>query len=258
MKMKRLLPLLLSALLLAGCSGDGPLTTTPTPPAEVAVHEDVIDEKLSSALEELYLTSFGGDGNNELATSWYPYIVRAEVWEHEDGHYGVVTISEEPTDRTARLLLSRTISQQAIDTIVPVVLDAGSALGLDDFDVALMGENVGKILTATANTDVSIQYSSFLAYGIDIYDYIAAGTGKSRTAVANNPENCKGVEAAAAILSGLDFDYGGSFNGLDMESTKWMAMAANTNFKDAHLDYVIIQTAEEKVIGTYDNTLPKP
>jgi len=96
--MKRVLPFLLAILLLVSCAPSVSPVATPTATPTSTPTIPKVDADLSAALEELYLTSFGGDGNKEWATDWYPYITSAEVVATGHGHYGIVSLSENPVD----------------------------------------------------------------------------------------------------------------------------------------------------------------
>lgn len=201
------------------------------------------DSKLSESLSNMMKESFG-------TTSWYKYIAKIEVFNNSAGSFANISVTEKPLDYNARLNLSAETSQSAIDTIVPVVLNSASALKLNDMDVNLISDSIVKILEKNSNVDAV--YSGLLSYKIPVYKYLAAYTKTTEADVRKNINSCVGETAVAVLLAGMTTDYGNSFTGFSMDSTKKIAMTANANFKDISLDYVIIQTLDGKQLEKYD------
>lgn len=63
---------------------------------------NVLDEEYSEKLTEEIEASFGGAGNPDWATSWYPNIVKIEVYRAGDDYYSVITVTDSTDDEDAK------------------------------------------------------------------------------------------------------------------------------------------------------------
>ena len=69
-------------------------TFVPAPSAEGGT----LDEETSQQLAADFEGSFGGAGNPEYATSWYPYVVSVEVFDSDGSKNAVITVSDDSTE----------------------------------------------------------------------------------------------------------------------------------------------------------------
>ncbi|GEM_PF-3728517 len=76
------------------------------------------DENKSKILTQNMYEGFGGSGNKEFATSWYPYIKKLAVYENNDNYYVVVTVSsseKEITDKIGNAVFGNTAFGDGVD-----------------------------------------------------------------------------------------------------------------------------------------------
>ena len=55
-----------------------------------------LDEEASASLTEAFDLSFGGAGDPQMATSWYPYVAKIEVYAGET-NYAIITVTADAT-----------------------------------------------------------------------------------------------------------------------------------------------------------------
>lgn len=89
-----------------------------------------LDEEASASLTEEFDLSFGGAGNPQMATSWYPYVSKIEVFAGET-NYAIITVSADATaeaiDRIGNTIFGN-YSKSFNLSRVQVVDDTGTAL----------------------------------------------------------------------------------------------------------------------------------
>lgn len=210
----------------------------------------VVDEKISADMEKYLFESFGGSGDADFTTSWYPYISSVEVLENSDNFYCVINLTEKPGDYSLRLILSQTMTDEAVELCVPPIMDATASLGLDEMDGCVIGDSLVKILTETSG--LNIYYASLLAYEIPSYQYLATAMGVTVTDVTNNIDVCNGSNAVQMLIEGMTNDFGGSYKGLLSSQLQGMTGAA-IGFKDVAIKNVVVKSPDGKIVRDFDN-----
>lgn len=279
---KTIVPVLLSLVLFTSCGAEPsppvPTSVAPSssaassapsssefisscaPASSITEVDPEKDEVLSAELSKYMLDSFGGMGKPEYAASaasWYKYIQSLEVYKQDEKYFEVLTLTEKPIDSKLILLLSQSLTEESIDFCAPIINDAGAALGLDELDLCIVGEDILKIMDGADN--ISVIYSSLYAYNIPVYSYLATEIGLSEADIRDNINQITGAKIANAILNHMSADFSGSFKGLSLKSTKTAAMAAmmnfdNDNFKSNMVEKIIVKAPDGKELSTYENT----
>ncbi len=259
-------------LIFTGCAKNNPVakaddnidvstaTVTTTPKAKENLESEpapteearfpILDEKLTEALTTYMYESFGGSGNDQLATSWFKYIDRWEVYQNKDSYSGTLYLKERPFDASARVILSKYYTDDQLDILCPILMDVGASLDLDDIDLCLIGEALYKINTTE---DAAVHYYSLAALNIPIYDFLSEGFGESVSAVQSAIKKNK-VSGTGAYLCLIDYmatTYEDAFDGLSMEKVKLMSMAAIANFSDVRIETLKVVDHDNESINTY-------
>lgn len=210
----------------------------------------LLDKDITEELTTYMYESFGGFGNEQIAINWYPYIDYWELYQDDDSYYGYLHLNERPFDTSARVILSKYYSDDELDDICPVLMNAGASLNLDDIDLCLIGESLYKIYTLE---DSIIHYSSLAALDIPVYEFLASAAGWSVSDVSSaiREGGIPGDVAFEVILEYMTYEYKGAFNGLSMKNVKTMSMAAMANFNNVRIDNITVFDQDGKEIGKY-------
>ena len=133
----------------------------------------ILDEELSQMMMDYMQDSFGGAGNPELATSWYPYIDEIHIYLDGDVKYAEVLATETPVDSTLRMYTSSYKADllDEYEVFIDLLLHAQTSLGWDDIDTCIAAENIYNIFTDAPNHE--LHYAVLISLGLDPYQYIA-------------------------------------------------------------------------------------
>lgn len=213
----------------------------------------VLDKELTEALTTYMYESFGGFGKEQYATSWYKYIDYWEVYQNEDSYSGILHLKEQPSDASVRIFLSKYYTDNELDKICPILLDAGASLNLDEVDLCLIGEALYKIKTSE---DAETNYYALEALNIPVYNFLAKGSGWSINDVKNAIKGNKipGKEAYECLIDYIAHTYKDAYNGLTMKKVKNISMAAINNFEDVKIKTIDVVDMDGKSIGIYKNS----
>lgn len=239
--MKKTILLLFTLLLLtSGCGEKQTPTDTADTPTQGTQQSDpngktepVKADDLSAKLNESMAASFA-------STSWYPYIDTYTVYKDGENYTASVSLKEKPYDAALSLFMASLFSTKEAESITPVLLDAGTALGLSDASLCVVAESLFKIYTGTS-TETAI--ASLEAYKI---------TARTYCATASDP-----AEAVNLILGKLQADYSGTFTGLSMDKAETIARSGMTNSKDPYISKIAVLDPEGKQVAEYENLVPK-
>lgn len=232
-----------------------PLEATPEP-AQTAEPEPQLDKTLSESLNTMMFESFGGSGNAEFATSWYPFIDTLQVYSLGDEYYSTLTLTEEVADTTMRAISTAFyFSKENTDLVIPVVLDAGAYLDLDEAEMCLIVEGLSKILNASSGS--ILPYESLQALGIPVYEYLSSALDSSESTIKKNIDLVYGSKAADIILAGMKNNYQDSFNGITEETAEKISYAALANFDDVYLEKMIVCNPDGEQMIEFENRKSK-
>lgn len=220
------------------------------------------DDTLSQSATKMMESSFGGAGNPEYATSWYPYIQSISVGEDESGYFADMVISETPLDADLSTILefyksegTLSMSDDEWNAYRRALLESGAALEWDSIDLCLAADDIYKIMT---NDSPAIHFSSLYALGLDVYQYISdnvLGTPITPTEVMNRADEFGQPDFGKVILAECGAQYEGSYTGLSIDQVKTACNSLMANFKDVTIKKVSVYDTNSELIRVFKNPI---
>ena len=220
------------------------------------------DETLSQSAAQMMESSFGGAGNPEYATSWYPYIQDISIGEDEAGYFADMVISETPLDADLATILDFyklenkvELSEREWEVFHICLLDSAAGLGWDSIDLCLAADDIYKIMT---NDSPAIHFSSLYALGLDVYQYISdnvLGATITPTEVMDRADEFGQPDFGKIILAECGTQYEGSYTGLSIDQVKTASNSLMANFKEVNIKKVSVYDTNSELIRVFNNPL---
>lgn len=208
--------------------------------------------ELSEDIAQMMLDNFGGAGNPEYATSWYPYIDTITAYQDGEAYKVNVTLTEAPADT---LLRSFTASYQSYfgdvyDDFMSILVNAQAALSLEDVDACLIADDIYNILTK--ESDVSVYYASLNDLGVNAYRYISEATGGeySEAFVQETASTLYGPDFAGAILAGMETEFADASSAPVLSNISIIANTIKSSYTDVSISQVDLLDPSGNIVYT--------